>query len=233
MKAIFAPGHLQSDLHIGPTSGHRLACFLELLGECGVEASFPPSEDLRAELDEANLIIATTRYSDFSERELGSLVNAVTAGRSLLHLSNHKPLPLYDCQFSQGFGYKFKNQSFVDRNRQIPFEFDINLGALPGYTHDSNIRKVAINKCSSIAVHDDRFKTISVLPESCINAENREDGGGELFAVACKASGISGRIVAMADSGLIGEPFDQYPGPGLRVGENYEIVSEIIRWLAS
>jgi hypothetical protein len=234
MKAIFAPGHLQSDLHIGSTSGHRLARFLKLLGECGVEFSFPSLETLSAELDDANLIIATTRSSDFPKSELEVLANAVASGRSLLHLSNHKPFPLYDSQFSQRLGYSFNNQKFVDRSREAPFEVEVDLEGLPGYSQGSGrIRKVSINNCSSIVVNNDRFNTIAVLPEGCINPEDDGDGRGELFAVACEASEYSGRIVAMADSGLIGEPFGRYRGPGLNVGENYEIVSEIIKWLVS
>jgi len=89
MKAIFVPGHLQSDLHLGDTEGRRLEKFLNLFGKCGIEASFPSSEELETQIAEADLIIAATRHSDFTESELAMLVGAVKTGRSLLHLSNH------------------------------------------------------------------------------------------------------------------------------------------------
>ena len=234
MKAIFAPGHLQSDLHLGETEGRRLEKFINLLAEYGVEASFPSSEDLETQIVNADLIIATTRRFDFSDSELTTLVGAVKTGRSLLHLSNHRPFPLYDSPLAERLGYKFKNRCFIDKNQKMPFEFAINLGALPNCDSDSNIQmNVSINNCSSIEVQDKRFNTISVLPESCVRAGDGVAAVGEVFAIACEKSNISGRIIAMGDSGLLGEPIAKFPGPGLEAGENYAILCSITKWLVS
>jgi len=97
----------------------------------------------------------------------------------------------------------------------MPFEFVIDLEKLPNYAMRLNhSMKVSINNCSSIDVQDKRFNIVSVLPESSVRSSDGAGGGGEVFVIACEKSDISGRIFAMTDSELIGEPFSDYPGPG-------------------
>jgi len=238
VKAIFVPGCVQSDIHhLVEPKGRRLAKFLNLLGECGIEASFPSPEKLETQIVGADLIIATTRRSNLSESDLAILVDAVKTGRSLLHLSNHRPYSSYDCSLAERLGYKFTDRCFVDKNKRMPFdhfEFVIDLGKLPNYEKGFNhSKKVSITNCSSIDVQDKRFNILSVLPETCIFARDGSAGGGEVFAIACEKSDISGRIIAMGDSGLIGEPSSEHPGPGLGSGDNYAILRCITEWLVS
>jgi len=41
----------------------------------------------------------------------------------------------------------------------------------------------------------------------------------------------AGAIIALGDSGLLGEPMCKNPGPGLRAGDNYELVKRMVLWL--
>jgi len=232
MKAVIAPRHLQVCLHNKKPQGERLACFIELLVNLNLEVSLPDITALKSDLNDCELLILTTRQNEYENWETRLFKQYVKSGRSLLHLSNHKPLPMNDTQLSKHFGYKFESKHYKHAHGKIPFSIQLEPEISEKFGLASNHPYYfSVNNCCNINILKAKADVIARLPKNVIEKNTQESGENLLFAISIESNKKRGRIVAISDSGIIGKPRNGNPGPGLWSGNNGAIIKGIAKWL--
>ncbi|MDP6778948.1 MAG: hypothetical protein QGI83_19500 [Candidatus Latescibacteria bacterium] len=233
MKAVLAPNHIQSRLHTEDTDGARLRRFVAVLERLGINPVFPSREALPDALSGADLLVAPTRDNPYETEELDILSGFVKSGGSFLHLSNHKPYPLEDSKLAAYFGYTFLSEMYWARQRPTLMRVPLLAPAVEalGLRCQPDL-SFAVNNCCRVEPNDGSEATaIATLGPDAVDTETQEPAEGHIFAIAKPACPAHGAIVAVADSGIIGEPYQSYPGPGLSKGDNEEIIAALVRWL--
>jgi hypothetical protein len=209
---------------------------MDLLECCGVIPQIPSFDEFASSLYDADLVIATTREfnTPYEMWELEAIQDFVTAGKSLLHLSNHAPFPINDTILAERFGYKFQNTFYIHNSFNHPYSVHLNLELTKQIGIPAECPAAfSINNCTGIEIIDPRFLPFAHLSSEVINKDNSEQASGEIFAIAGERNATSGRIVAIGDSGLIGVPMTRFPGPGLDSGDNNRLMKAVISWLVS
>ena len=233
MKAILAPNHIQSRLHTEDTDGERLQRFVAALEEVGLDPVFPSPEELPDALSEAHLLVAPTKNNPYDPQELKVLQDFVRSGGSFLHLSNHAPYPLEDSKLAAPFGYTFPSETYLARQKGTLFSVPLlpSVAEVLGLSVSSDL-SFSVNNCCRVApTEGDGHIVLATLMGDTVDRQTQQSAEGKIFAIAKRPSQSHGAIVAIADSGFIGEPTHRYPGPGLSEGDNEEIVSALVRWL--
>lgn len=238
--------------------GKRLEVFLRIVEDCGAQPV--PSDGTEGELqfsllsEHRVLAILTRRpICAFGDDELAKIEKYVSKGGNLLLMSNHPPLDHrgrdlceQDNRLAQrpSFGISLEHPVYPPRSEHIPDEtydwfcvqgqirrFRLintdgdNLPKNHAITEDLNGGLVFRNSCR-IRCDNTTAKVLAKLP-------NVTDGA-DAFAVALDkpAGASSGRVVIVADSGIIGNDDTKFPGPGLiKRGANQQFIGNVIDWL--
>ena len=228
MYAFLPTNFLQVNLHLRGGNPARLDLFKELL----LQVDIQPLLGIEfSQIKDNGILILPTRQttSPFEEWELDFVTQFIAQGNPLFHLSNCFPWTVNDSILGQRFGYQF--QSLVvgldPDNAFDAYPLPDTLNIFEPF--DSHLH-FSIHHTGTVSGRNDTFTEIAVFRESEI--ANVGDIGP--FGIGCPRDPITGRgaIVALGDSGLLGRPIiPGYTGPGLRAGNNYELVKKIIIWL--
>lgn len=231
MKAYLPPKFLQVAKHQSNSS--RLEEFRNLLEQIGL---VPDMETEIEDLDEVGILILPTRqkmYPFCRDGELARIKAFVSDGNPLFHLSNHgkKPnttledLTVEDSKIGNLFGYHFYGYVEGPENTFSIFTLENSLN-LFGIQEDQQKFSVC-NSCS--LRQSDSFTVIADYSKSVISYGDKNS----VFGIAKPHNPAlgTGAIVALGDSGILGKPMDGNPGPGLNVGDNRELITQIIKWL--
>jgi hypothetical protein len=231
MKAYLPDKFLQVALHKGISNFARLDKFITLLEKHGLSVDLStPIESI----SEPGLLILTTRQKKYKfindDPELEKISNFISAGNPLLHLSNHgnKPgtsLPdftIQDSKIGELFGYGFHGYTEGINPELKIFPTNVFMELISNIDLELNF-----SVCNSSMInHSEEFSIIADFSKSTLTHGSERSA----FGIA-KPKNKIGAIVALADSGLLGEPLPKNPGPGLEAGNNNELISIIIQWL--
>jgi hypothetical protein len=226
MKAYLPAKFLQVMLHHKGGDPARLDDLLDLLREL----SFEPvvGIDLRDVSSWGLLLLPTRRLKcPFEQEELDRVVNFVSQGNPLFHLSNHSPLTEQDSCLGRLFGYRFHS---IVRGSDRAGNLNVDPTSHCNPVFDTSIHDLhfTIHNSSIVSPDDSSFCVIADFSRSDLSCG---DPSGA-FAIARPRTQDMGAIVALGDSGLLGKPMmPKNPGPGLRAGDNRELVKRILGWL--
>lgn len=245
MKIVLAPYCLQIALH--RKGGERLSQFFGLIEAPveGVRIECPDRKLKESDLQECNLLISTTRRKrhpyDADERDIRLITDYVRSGGALLVMSNHLQLTRQDSRLSEKLGFKFLdacfhpisgNEFLILSNFRKPAHSILSHPTVTG-------RKitVAVNNCSCIELNGE-FGTPLLLIDlhRCVASGQFDPANEIVFAIAIdraenKNLSNHGRIIGISDSGIIGKPTQQNPGPGLEPEDNYYFMQNVLKWL--
>jgi hypothetical protein len=224
MKAYLPSKFLQVALQQQKYS-ERLAELLKLLEQLG----FSPNVggDLR-EISESGLLLLPTRQKrfPFEQEELDFIVNFVSQGNPLFHLSNHPDLTVQDTRLGRLLGYRFHSM-VKGADSSSNFEVYPTLHSSPIFDAvEPNLHFSVCNSCV-VSYDNDSFSVIADFSRSNLSCGD----ANAAFGIARPRNLKTGAIVALGDSGLLGKPMSNNPGPGLRAGDNWELVKRILLWL--
>jgi hypothetical protein len=224
MNAYLPSKFLQVTVH--KNYPERLESLISLLEEINVE----PVVDIDLlDITAAGLLFLPTRQwkFPFENLEINFILDFVSKGNPLFHLSNHGPkLTVQDSVLGQEFGYRFQRtiKGFIPKQK-----FDVYPMSNPTSVFDPLDQNIHFTICNSSEVIDESG-TFSVIAD--FSRSNVPEGDrNAAFGIARPRSPETGAIVALGDSGLLGEPVPCYPGPGLHAGDNMELVKRILLWL--
>ncbi|MFL7867395.1 MAG: hypothetical protein ACK2UV_19920 [Candidatus Promineifilaceae bacterium] len=227
MLAYLPLKFLQVDLHQEGGSPARLDLFADLLRQVDIRPVIGVELD---EIKENGILILPTRqiYQPFEDWELDFITQFIAQGNPLFHLSNAFPWPVNDSILGKQFGYHFQSRvSGLNPDELFdiyPLPSPLNIFApLDNKLHFSVLS-------TSIVTGDETFTVIADFKQSEI-AYVGEQGP---FGIGRSRDPVTGRgaIVALGDSGLLGRPIiPRAPGPGLRTGDNFELIKRIVIWL--
>jgi hypothetical protein len=225
MKAYLPSNFLQVALHQSGGNPARLDELLKLLRQL----AFKPivGIDLR-QISKRGLLLLPTRQAKypFEQDELDFIVHFVSQGNPLFHLSNHPPLTKQDTRLGQLLGYRFRS---VVKGSDPSRDFEVY--PTPHSTSvfgsvDTNLHFSIRNSCI-VSYDSDSFSVIADFSRSALSCGDPNAA----FGIARPRNRETGAIVALGDSGLLGEPMASNPGPGLHAGHNLELIERILRWL--
>ena len=251
MKILFDSKGLQTKHHL--RDNQRLSALITMLmrEQHLISFSSPPDIDIQ-ELNVSDILLITTRSSDeYRSNEIKNIKKFIEAGGGLLLMSNHADWPsrglkdtrehdaklAVDCDLRIDFERTFFCHK-QDGQRTILSGSDLNQNhpIISGGSHGKPVKTIVTNtSCSILATSGDFIVSISNQMEdkrSNLSPSNRS------FAHAIDGSlngeyNISGRVVAVADSGFIGTDGTSYPGPGLiGYGDNLQFILNTILWLS-
>jgi hypothetical protein len=212
--------------------GERLSGFLRVIEDVSGVTPEPspglPNELCSSYLDSYACLVLTTRIFMLSREEIEDIRKFVTAGGSLLVMSNHPPFNKRDNKLATAFGFNFLSPVYPWDMGQMgvtTIQGD-DLGQHP-ITKELEQGIVFNNSCR-IAISETAIATIlAYLP--------KESPPENIFALAMERSGgaqESGRIVAVADSGFVGQATTKAPGPGqFEKGDNATFLRNVVSWL--
>jgi hypothetical protein len=148
-------------------------------------------------------------------------------------LSNHKPYSAPNRSLALAFGIEFLDAFFHTVGKYTSLEnelLNIQHPVISGVNPPSTVvQSIITNTCDAI-----NFESGNVFASLPVGMNDRLGKGmvseGTAFGIA-KEWG-KGRVVAVADSGLFGNPGTMYPGPGLLdEGDNRQFLSNILHFL--
>lgn len=225
MKAYLPSKFLQVALHANGGKPARLDDLRDLLAELG----FTPVIDVElSTISDSGLLVLVTRQCryPFEPQELEFIEDYVGKGNPIFHLSNHPPLTKEDSRLGKLLGYQFHScVQGADSKR----EFDVY--PVSGYSSlfasiDPDRHFTIRNSCI-VSPLQDTFTVIADFSRSDLSGVDPKSA----FGIAQPRTKENGAIVALADSGLLGEPTPENPGPGLSAGNNRDLVGQILEWL--
>jgi hypothetical protein len=213
--------------------GKRLATFLSIIEDLGCDIAFT-SEGADAITDElladCAILVITTRMAHLpthTDAELGSIMNFVQRGGSLLVMSNHpflgEPNPIPDVRVAALFdvvlcGPLYRKRTLFSRYTRIR-------------TRDFRTHEITEGlKGPIVFFNGGRISAHAGDIFVMLPAVKKEPNA---FAVAVdKPQGGGGRVVITADSGFIGDDTTEYPGQGLiHQGDNLMFIRQVLSWL--
>jgi hypothetical protein len=228
MLAYLPSKFLQVELHQQGGSPARLDLFGELLRQVDIQPIFGIELN---EINENGMLILPTRdfRIPFENWELDFVTHFIAQGNPLFHLSNAYPWPIIDSVLGQRFGYQFQSRvTGLDPSSSFavyPSPNDLNIFAPSDY----NLHFTTLH-ASIVTAETDTFSVIADFRQSEIAYVGQKGP----FGIGLPRDPLNGRgpIVALGDSGLLGRPLGpSYPGPGLRAGDNFELIKRIVSWL--
>jgi hypothetical protein len=227
MLAYLPSKFLQVELHQRGGSPARLDLFEDLLRQVDIQPIFGMEFD---EIKENGILILPTRqiHQPFEDWELDFVTQFVAQGNPLFHLSNAFPWPVHDSILGQRFGYQFQSRvSGLDPDElfnvyPLPNPLDI-FAPLDNKLYFSVLS-------TGVVTGDETFAVIADFKQSEIAYVGKKGS----FGMGLSRDPVTGRgaILALGDSGLLGRPMIPHaPGPGLRAGDNFELIKRIMIWL--
>ena len=225
MNAYLPSKFLQVALHHSGGNPARLDELLKLLRQL----AFKPvvGIDVRKISKGGLLLLPTRQYKfPFEQDELDFIVNFVSQGNPLFHLSNHPPLTKQDTCLGQLLGYRFHS---VVKGSDPSRSFEVYPTPHSTSVFDSvdTNQHFSIRNSCIVSYDNDLFSVIADFSRSNLSCGDPNAA----FGIARPRKLETGAIVALGDSGLLGEPTSKNPGPGLHAGDNSELVKRILRWL--
>ena len=227
MLAFLPSKFFQVDLHQQGGSPARLDLFSDLLRQVDIQPIFGVELD---EIKENGILILPTRQiaKPFENWELDFVTQFIAQGNPLFHLSNAFPWPVNDSILGQRFGYQFQSR-ISGLNPDVPLDVyplpnPLNIFA----PFDSKLHFSVLS--TGIVTAAETFTVIADFKRS----EIAHVGKLGPFGMGLPRDPVTGRgaIVALGDSGLLGRPIvPRAPGPGLRAGDNFELIKRIMIWL--
>ena len=211
--------------------GLRLETFLSIVEkETGIKPV--PSEGKVGELQtsilrEFDTLVILTRMFFLSPEELEDIKDFVKDGGNLLLMSNHPPFSEFDNPLSEVFGFSFQSPTY-------PWHRGF-YGLTNIISPSKNTHEIMRGLQSGVFINNScRIELESKSGIDILATFPDEPEPSNIFAIAIdKPYGVeSGRIVAVADSGFIGEDSTKNPGPGqMGKGNNKKFISNIFSWL--
>jgi hypothetical protein len=225
MKAYLPAKFLQVALHQRGGNPARLDRLFRLFGYLNLE---PVMGIHITEIKDPGLLLLPTRQLKypFDGDEISCILEFVSQGNPLFHLSNHYPLTIQDSILGQEFGYRFHG---VIRGSNPARDFDVYplSGSNQLFDPSNSNMHFTIRNSSMLATECEKFAPIADFSRSEITSGQNNAA----FGIARSRDHRAGAIVALADSGLLGEPMPSNPGPGLEAGNNIDLVGSILLWL--
>ncbi len=248
MKVVLAPGCLQVFLHKQRSDGMRLRRFTDLMHSIddSIRVEMPAAEKFERSIQDAALIVSPTRlkrlpYDDAELDAIEHFVHRPGCSGHLLILSNHMPHMIQDSRLACRFGFTFSHSTFggVDRKRNVV------LTGTPSEPHwttqagtsASRSLRIEIRNCCSILPCSSEGEVLYYLnPDMVDRGDNYPEPRSKIFGYIIDSTADArdehGRIAALADSGIIGEPMPpNNPGPGLDASDNSEFIRNLVCWL--
>ncbi|MGD2207119.1 MAG: hypothetical protein PVH17_10095 [Anaerolineae bacterium] len=227
MNAYLPREFLQVALHQRGGNPARLDELFRLLEQL----AFKPVVGIDLQkISKRGLLLLPTRQCrfPFEQGELDFIVSFLSQGNPLFHLSNHPPLTKQDTSLGQLLGYRF--HSVVNgTDPHCDFEVYPTPHSVSVFESvDANLHFSIRNSCI-VTYDNDSFSVIADFSRS--NLSNGDPNAAFGIARPRNLGTGAGAIVALGDSGLLGEPMSGNPGPGLHAGDNLELVKRILRWL--
>ncbi len=242
MKCLIDIRCLQSSVHYGilgnawheelqdnvdQAKGHRLEAFIEVMKACGYSPEPSKGELLLPMLQNYQCLVLTTRIYQFSKQELKDIPAFVSQGGSVLIMSNHPPFEERDDALALKLGFSYRSLDYPWHNGMGGVT-TIRGGYLKAHPITNDLKEgIIFNNSCRISLKGKGFSMLALLPE--------ESPPENIFAVAKDNifDKKSGRIVAVADSGFVGDSSTLFPGPGQwEMGDNAKFISQIFQWLA-
>jgi hypothetical protein len=221
---IYIPSKfLQVTLHQNGGKPARLDDLLFLLEDL----NFNPyvGIDIHDIKDDGILLLPTRQKAHpFQKDEIDFLVDFISNGNPLFHLSNHPPLTDNDSFLGNYFGYKFSG--VVKTTNSHNFDIFVTPGTFLANENEANLH-FTVRNTSIVSTKDEDFIVIADFSRSNVPNVNHYSA----FGLAKPRFNESGAIVALGDSGLLGEPTINNPGPGLGECDNLHLIRRILNWL--
>jgi len=211
--------------------GNRLKTFLRIL-EKETSNKPAPSEGKLGELQssllkEFDTLVILTRMFFLAPEELDYIQEFVKNGGNLLMMSNHPPFNEFDNPLAEIFGFSFQSPTYPWHRGGYGLTNVISSNLLNHeITRDLNSGLIFNNSCRIELEKKGGNSILAKLPDEPAPLNN--------FAIAMdKPYGKeSGKIVAVADSGFIGEDDTKNPGPGqIGKADNKKFITNIFMWL--
>ena len=221
---IYIPAKfLQVTLHQNGGKPARLDDLLSLLKDL----KFTPIVGIDIhDISKNGVLLLPTRQKahPFQKDEINLITDFISKGNPRFHLSNHPPLTDNDSALGNYFGYDFSGVIKTNNNQN----FDIYLS--PGTFLTDDIEPdihFTVRNTSIVSIKGEGFFVIADFSRSKIHTVNPDSA----FGIAKSKTNKSGAIVALGDSGLLGEPTKRHPGPGLGEGDNLHLIKNVLVWL--
>ena len=192
-------------------------------------------------LRDLDVLLVATRVSPAFDAERRCVRSFVERGGGLLVLTNHADWPghnkydhtRYDRSIAELFGLSIERAWFRTPGGVTltsASDFDRDHPILTSKDPDGrSVESVVFNNCSALT--STLGHGIIRLPLSVVDERSGLSPEGLAFAVAVSVG--DGRVVAVADSGFIGSPGTETPGPGLLDrGSNLLFVTNALLWAA-
>ena len=247
MRVLVDGNGLQARAHA--QDGKRLATFLDQLRAIpSCTAVLSPGGPLTADLlGEQDVLVITTRKwetSPYSRDELACIPDFVRQGGGLWLMSNHGDIPgrypdmtKSDAILARVFGVEIENTFFAHPEPKRLSEFSESdlLTTHPimrGNAGEEPIRLIVTNNCCSLVSPDGA--PLIRLTYRMTDHRNGFSPQGRCFATALENNlkVDRGRVVVVADSGLIGTDGTTFHGVGLiERGDNARFAQNLVRWV--
>jgi hypothetical protein len=246
MRVTLAPRCLQVALH-HRSNQRRLRRFIELIHSIddSIRVEISPECELERCLEDASLLISTTRQIKFPYRddELDIIERFARRPKRPGHvmiLSNHDHFAVQDSRLSCRFGFTFSWSTFTGKDPKR----NVILKATPEKPHWVTVRAAAppctltveIRNCCCILPCGSEGRPLYFLNRGMEDrTKNHTEPESRIFGYIIDSGsdtrGVHGRIAGLADSGIIGAPMPQNPGPGLDASDKFEFIRNLICWL--
>jgi hypothetical protein len=253
MRVLIDSNGLQARVHA--QDGRRLSALLErleTLPQCAVRFS-APGPLTAAALRESDVLVVTTRRGEecaYTEEELAHIPAWVRRGGGLLLMSGHGDIPgrpypdmtKHDAQLARKFGIEIENSFFASPvwGQLVELSGESLLASHPiisGGARERPVRSLVTRNCCSIICA--AGAALVSLTKAMVDYRNGLPAQCRHFAVAldagaADAADLGGRVVVVANSGLIGTEGTQFPGLGLiEKGDNRIFLQNAVSWLAN
>jgi hypothetical protein len=237
---------MQTRVHV--EDGVRLDTFIKAMEAAGVTVVFSADRLDADSVRGADVVLIPTRHAvdgnEYSPAELTALARFTAEGGGLLLMSNHGDLPgqkpwdhtRHDRVLAARFGVDIRPAWFEQQESGGPttFEGDLLNSDHPVFAAtDSHraVRTVVASACAAIS-RGTGTPLVSLAP-SMVDLRDGLAISEYLFGCALeRTSARRGRVVVLANSGVIGSAGSTRPGPGLiEHGDNLRFVLNTIAWL--
>jgi len=227
-----------------PAFKKRLNKFFEILEDIHSDTK---NKIIIDEITEENLkksdcLIILTRIKAFTDDEITLILNFINKrGKSLLLMSNHNPLELFDNDLTRKLGVTLTGGYHGGKPKEfttIDNEYLSNHTIIRGKGEENRISSVVTNStCRIISNIGEPFIYLPNTIKGGWSSSNEQPIKNKVFGLVIDGEYynneiIKGRVVILADSGFIGDKDSIFPGFGLiDKGDNILFLQRILQYL--